>query len=1450
MILRYIKHALLFVILCATVQVNAAPYNLANSPLFIGEEAPPLAMIVLGRDHKLYYEAYNDASDLDGDGVLDTRYKPSIDYYGYFNSNACYFYTSFGRVFTPVSTTATKKCSGSLWSGDFLNYLTMSRMDVLRKVLYGGYRSTDTSFLTVLERSYIPQDAHSWGKEYTSTAVDGYDIADYTPYTQPESGKRHLFANTTLKDGNGAPLLRVAPNQPYRIWEWLSIERPVAGNRVQHGSSGPNIGSQITDYTVRVITCTLFTNDTTCQKYPNGLFKPVGLLQTFGETDKMKFGLLTGSYNKNLSGGVLRKNISSLSDEINPETGEFTSTNGIIKNIDKLKIYGFGGNYLYNQNCGFIFNRDIVEGECNMWGNPIAEIMYETIRYFAGKGSPTSAFNYSGGVDASLGLAKPNWINPYADDQFPKCAKPNMIVISDINPSYDTDQVPGSAFASFTGDLSPALNASSLGATIWQNEFGGTRSHFIGQSGNDNNGAPTAKAVSSFGNIRGLAPEEPNKQGGYYAASVAYYGWLNDVNSVDTPQKVHTYAVALASALPKINIDVNGKIITLVPFAKSVGTSNRINRAEGEFQPTNTIVDFYVESLTPTSGTFRINFEDAQQGADHDMDAIVKYSYQVNPDNTVTITLESIYAAGSIQQHMGYVISGTTADGTYLEVRDTDTSAGSDPDYFLDTPPGAQPGEGWEDSQALPLATSRTFTPSSTPAATILPNPLWFAAKWGSFVDKNNNNIPDLAEEYDSNGDGIPDNYYLATNALTLYKQLEKTFQSISERQGVANSTALNSGSLSNESGIFIGQFNTKTWHGSLMMFKLNPTTGAIDISGPATNGAQWEYASILNTLNYNSGRHIITYNRTSERGVAFRWDEDGDDDTISALLINYLKIDPTTGLADDRGEDRLNYLRGDREHEIENGGNFRNRVNVLGDIIFSSPVYIGKPSFRYENWPNGASETSYNAYKTTQASRTPMLAVGANDGMLHILNADTGAHLLNYIPSAVHKNLNKLTQSEYSHRYFVDGSPIQGDVFFDGAWHTALVGTLNRGGQGIYALDVTNPSAFNENNAESIVLWEFNDDNDADLGYTYGQAAIVRLANGKWGAVVSNGYNNTESDDHVSSTGNAVLFIIDVETGAVIKKLDTGVGMAQDPKGEGRPNGLSTPLVVDKDGDHIADTIYAGDLFGNLWKFDISGSSTGSWQIAFSGSPLFVAKSNPSDESTRQPITSRPNAIKVPGMIDVLQITFGTGKYLEHPDTTDLSIQTFYSIRDEGSPVASRSNLLEQTITLERTIGSAEYRVTSRNTLNENHKGWYLDLVYNGQAKGERLISNPVIIGNKIVFTTLIPAPDPCEYGGSGWLMALDALSGIRFEVSVFDLNQDNVFNADDNIAVSDESGADETSVSGIKSTAGIIGDPKIISNKTTEFVYLSGTNGTIQKVSSNPGVNVEGRQSWRQIR
>ena len=1418
----------------------SAPLDLSDTPLFLTTSAPPLNLLVMGRDHKLYYEAYNDASDLNNDGTLDVGYKPTeIDYYGYFDSRKCYTYGS-GK-FTPSGSAGTNKTCSGQWSGDFLNYLTTSRIDALRKVFYGGKRSTDSTTETVLERSHIPQDAHSWGKEYTSVAVNGYNISAYSPLSVPTSGTRHLFANTTLA-GSTAPLLRVLRNRSERIWQWVSKEKPVAGGSLAD-SSGSLITVTPTDYTVRVDVCVSGLLEDNCKAYTSGgttVNKPTGLLHDYGETNRMMFGLLTGSYRHNTQGGVMRKDISSFTNEVNPSTGQFTNTAGIVRTLDRLITAGFRNDHIYEPGWSgaWITTRPINDGEINMWGNPVAEMMFEGLRYFAGL-SPTSAFSSgaTGSIDSTLNLPNlASWANPYAT--YPRCSKPFMTVVSDINPSYDTDYLPGVASTFGTGttsDLPATLNVSSIGDLIWNAEIGGSRSVFIGQSGNTYDGAPTSKTVTSFGNIRGLAPEEPTKNGGYYAASVAHHGLVTDASSTAGNQNVNTFAVALASPLPKIEINLSGRTITLVPFAKSVGANNcsplTINGAQGQFQPTNQIVDFYVESLTSTSGVFRINFEDVEQGADHDMDAIVEYRYTVNPfANTVNVTLTSLYAAGCIIQHAGYVVSGSTADGVYLEVRDLDTAAGSDVDYFLDTPNVA--------GTALPTTATRTFSPGTGGAALALKDPLWYAAKWGGFKDANGNARPDQASEWDQDNNGSPDNYFLVTNPLNLKAQMQSSFNEILNRVSSFSNIVLNSGSLNANSALFQARFNSQDWSGDLLAYPIN-AQGQVN----TTAGAErWNSAVKLNTQ-APTARKILTYNpakTTARGGIAFQW----------AALTAAQQAALNAG--DGRGSERLDYLRGSAADEGTASNDFRPRPRTkLGDIVNSSPFFVGKPAFNHPE--NLEPSASYRDFKVAYAARTPVVYVGANDGMLHAFNACTsttqpgcsdaslhGTEIFAYVPSVVYGNMATLTNQNYAHRYLVDGNPTAVDAFVGGAWRTVLMSGLRKGGRAVFALDVTDPTAADESSPAATVMWEFTSDDDADLGFTFSQPSIIKTYDGRWAAVIGNGYNNT-------GTGRAVLFVLFLDGPGTDGVWDLNTDYVKIVAGTAgtltTPNGLATPFAADTNGDRKTDFVYAGDLLGNLHRFDIRSSTASNWTVNANRKIIFTARG---PGNTVQPITTRPVVGLHPTGLGGFMVYFGTGKYVENGDNNaaNQTTQTFYGVWDNGNTTPTRADLVAQTVDIGST---ARYRIMTDNPVtytnqNNSPRGWYFDL----PIQGERVVTDPKLLDDRVVFSTQIPSSDPCVYGGTGWLMQLATDNGGRLDEPVFDADNDGQITVNDVINGSPPSG--ESQDSGMPTELKIIPGSDGAGGGGPCYGLVGLSDGEIKTIAQECLNNIRG--SWRQLR
>nr|MBA3494941.1 hypothetical protein [Gammaproteobacteria bacterium] len=459
-------------------------------------------------------------------------------------------------------------------------------------------------------------------------------------------------------------------------------------------------------------------------------------------------------------------------------------------------------------------------------------------------------------------------------------------------------------------------------------------------------------------------------------------------------------------------------------------------------------------------------------------------------------------------------------------------------------------------------------------------------------------------------------------------------------------------------------------------------------------------------------------------------------------------------------------------------------------------------------------------------------------------------------------------------------------DAYINSTWKTVLLGTTGTGGKAVFALDVTAPDSFGSSN----VLWEISTTtsstpsniNDStgvagfrnNLGYTLPQPSLVRMSDGSWAAIVANGYGSVNN--------KAVLYIIDAATGNLIRSIDTKAGSST----AGSENGLSTPIALDVDNDRITDYIYAGDLKGNLWKFDVTNSTPSQWDVAYkSGStpkPLYVAcilSSTPCASANLQPITAKPQVGKVgAGQTGGLMVYFGTGKYFESADISTTQTQTFYGIWDKcdktssagcDGQVSGRGSLQQQAITQELAQGGFNLRLTSNCTVNygstplsgavsapcsttANRLGWYMDFIQPGSSNlpansdlGERIVSAPILRDGRIIFTTLIPSTDPCTFGGTGWLMELGSTSGQRLGWAPWDINGDGKIDSNDLVT----SGGSSVAPSGKQSKVGIIKAPGIISAGTQEYKYTSGSTGSLEVTLESAGIS-SGRKAWRQLR
>ncbi len=589
-----------------------------------------------------------------------------------------------------------------------------------------------------------------------------------------------------------------------------------------------------------------------------------------------------------------------------------------------------------------------------------------------------------------------------------------------------------------------------------------------------------------------------------------------------------------------------------------------------------------------------------------------------------------------------------------------------------------------------------------------------------------------------ANGRGA---YLNADSPTELSDALEKLKQDIESRLGSAASLSTNSVERRVGTLVYQGTYNTAGWFGEL---KAVP----VDVESGDLGDAIWLASEHVPAWD---ARNILSYNGSS--GIVF----DG------AYLTDAQKDLLEAGGLGAEADGIVEFLRGDNSNSVATGGIFRRRNHPIGDIVHSPPVY----------------------YKGT-------IYIGANDGMLHAVDAATGEEKFCYVPNLVYGHLGELANPGYSHRYYVDGTA-----------ETARVGTqdllvcgLGKGGKGYFCLDITNPNSMGTDD----VLWEYpNSGTDDDLGYTFSRAEIANTEAGKV-IIFGNGYD--------SANGNAVLYVLtNINSNTpTVTKIDTG---------QGGCNGLATPALVDVDSDGHVDFAYAGDLKGNMWKFDLRADSVASWGSYFKDGdtpkPLVAVKNS---DGTAQPITVAPEV-----MLDCvktiygkgLMVIFGTGRYLTVDDLSDSTRQTFYGIWDwsdmwEQNPDhgydTAKTKYLGQLAQAEdnRSVSNisgkllqaqtVESETSEYITLSDNPLGWYdpitdtgsdMGWFYDLPETGERCIREPLLRVGVAVLISTIPSESPCEAGGSSVIYQVDPCTGGRTYKPQFDLNDDDKIDEDD---------------------------------------------------------------------
>jgi len=674
--------------------------------------------------------------------------------------------------------------------------------------------------------------------------------------------------------------------------------------------------------------------------------------------------------------------------------------------------------------------------------------------------------------------------------------------------------------------------------------------------------------------------------------------------------------------------------------------------------------------------------------------------------------------------------------------------------------------------------------------------------------------------------------YLFAQNADELRTTLGDSIVNISQRAGLSAAVAANSTMLNTNTVIYLAQFNSAGWQGTLQSFQI------IDLNtGELAATPTWDAGPLLTARDIVAKkRTIITYDKsvTVADGVPFQWTN------LSTSMQADLTTNPAGGSDTAAvGAARLDFIRGDRSNE---GGGylFRERSSIFGDIVNSGPVFVGAPDLTWPDYaPFPTGNNAYSVFKNGAAATRPeILYFGANDGMLHGIDDKTGQEVFAYVPGGVYsqsasRGLHYLTDPNYLHQYYVDLTPSLSDVFVPGGgglggnWTTVLIGGLRSGGRGYFALDVTNPSTFSEAKAADTVLWEFTSDDDADLGYTFSQPFIGLANDGNWVAIFGNGYNDTGS-------GEAQLFIVDIAKGidgtwdaGDYRKITTGVGTPL------ARNGLATPALADLDGNGTIDRVYAGDLQGNMWAFDLSSANPTNWTSAYKSgatpTPLFTTQSG-------EPITAKPMMASHPTQPDSgspsnapnIMVYFGSGQYLVDADKSTTSTQSFYGVWDKGDEQLISTDLIEQTFDT-----NFSGRVLTRNPVDYSlDHGWYFDL----DISGERSVTSPIVWDDTVFFNTFIPQSDPCGSGGFGYKFAVDMVTGGSPLEPVIDSNNDGVIDDNDY----QNSGGNQSTLAAVYQD-GYLPEPVFIED-------LAFTSDQATKVKALKNIPT-GRFSWQEL-
>lgn len=1390
----------------------------------------------------------------------DSTYANTTEYIGYYDAEGCYTYNN-APTETPISPqiqsdfkrfdrsgTATNRMCDNAFSGNFLNWASNSAIDMLRLALTGGDRVIDTASQTILQRAVLPHDGDGFvnghGFFWNSTNFPAKQLKRAAPTGTPNY---YGAVPTAMATAAGSSDIWIA-NDLNRIYFGTAKTGNSSASASSYGLGGPtNSNAVVNPYETGDTALSIFQsngNATACPVNSSNSSSGEGVRCEFSGTKEVLYGAPPGTGPGSGSGWMTKIVTDGLTCGNSGMGADPIS--GVYKKCYYRDVTTQTGSL---NSDGFFYARVQV---CNVdsTGTLLDSRDYGLCRkYPNGNYKPTGAIQkYSD----QLRLAAFGYLMDQTDARVGGVLRAPMKYVGgktfDItgventptsgNPNKEWNEETGVFIANPDGNSSvPSQSGAYLsGVTSYVNQFGRTGS----KPGRYKIWDPLSELhYEALRYLQGLQPTPAATSSitaDMYDGFPAATSWVDPYGGGRTSTNDYS---CLKSNIVVIGDKNTNERSGRLPVASAAGNIPDINAWSSIVQ----------------------NFEKNAAGNYVDGQGATRPTENPNgANNSVPTGLQS-------------AIMGTAYWARTHDIRGSSWS---------DSPSSQRPG--------LRVKTFmfdvNEFGQSTNDSDRRTSNQLFMAAKYGGFeTDPSNiakspyNTWGNPFKREDGTVDkyvwedsdtrtsrvGEANTYFLQSDARGVLSAFDDIFSRASTAARSIAGGAIQSKNLTQAGNtIYQGTFDTSDWSGDLLAIPVTVNNEGIASISTSTT---WSAATQLGLLSDPvATRNIVVGNggaTANPVAAPFKWATPAGVDGISSSLRAALG-QPTPGATDDGlAQSRLNYLRGDKSQEISI---FRRRTKLLGDIVNSGVVYSGAPT-------NTLSSSTYSTFYTNNAGRTPAVFVGANDGMLHAFNANNGNELFAYIPSWLGPKLPALTSLSYasSHQSYADGTPAVAEAQVGSEdtaddWKTVLVAGTGGGGQGVFALDVTDPTAF----SASKVMWEFTHADDQDMGHVVGRPQILKFrtsaynaatATYKWFAVVGSGVNNyaVAGSSGTYGSGNPALFLLDLSkpTGTAWT-LNTNYYKITLPIDATLSASKATGLINFRaalDGNRRVTQMYMGDLHGNLWKLDFTLLGTSDWNInklsyfnkgtiaAPAPYPLYIAKDG---AGNTQPISMAPTIAYGPTS-DSYYVMFGTGKYLELSDKSSTSQQSVYMIFDSGagggdsspigaSSISGRSRLEAGTISASTGAVSVPAFTLGRaasSTDATQRSGWYADL----PTSGERLISNGTLFGSKVVFGSLITGTTTSTGSctatvGGGNQYSLDIASG----------------NGD-----------------AIESRVGILGEPLVTeisasttlgaSNSTgrrlkvvTSQIFQQGSSGLSIGRTATKNV-VAGRLSWRQI-